>query len=145
MATNKPRFSVTFSEDTFQKIQVYQSRDKISTQSKAVSRLVEMALDNIERKKSERNALNISEEALKLAGDYDGLDEHGKRVVRVVTDEEKSRMKQDTKPTPDEPSKQENGIDIEAEVAEYRRQLLLQKEAEERSSSLSDTEFGKMA
>lgn len=41
----------------------------------------------------EENAPPYSEEALKLATDYDGLDGHGKRVVRLVADEEKSRCK----------------------------------------------------
>lgn len=36
---------------------------------------------------------SISDEALNLARDYDGLDGHGKRVVRLVADEEKSRCK----------------------------------------------------
>lgn len=38
-----------------------------------------------------KNAPPYSEEALRLAGDYDGLDSHGKRVVRLVADEEKAR------------------------------------------------------
>lgn len=33
-----------------------------------------------------------SEEAMRLASDYDGLDSHGKRIVRVVMDEEKRRI-----------------------------------------------------
>ncbi len=40
-----------------------------------------------------KNAPPYSEEALKLATDYDGLDGHGKWVVRLVADEEKSRCK----------------------------------------------------
>jgi len=41
---------------------------------------------------SENQALPCSSEAMQLAQDYDGLDDHGKKVVRVVLDEEKSRM-----------------------------------------------------
>lgn len=41
------------------------------------------------------NAPPYSEEALKLAEDYDGLDGHGKRVVRLVIDEEKARCEAD--------------------------------------------------
>ena len=33
----------------------------------------------------------VSPEAMKLAQDYDGLDGHGKRVLRLVADEEKAR------------------------------------------------------
>ena len=35
----------------------------------------------------------LSSEAMKLAKDYDGLDDHGQRTVRVVADEELVRMK----------------------------------------------------
>ena len=40
----------------------------------------------------EKTAPLYSSEALKLAVDYDGLDKHGKKVVRLVADEEKTRM-----------------------------------------------------
>lgn len=43
MATDKPRFSVTFTNDSFDKIQKYKQDNNISTQSKAVARLVELA------------------------------------------------------------------------------------------------------
>ncbi len=39
-----------------------------------------------------------SDEAIQLAKDYDGLDKHGQRVVRVVADEEKRRMSRDAEP-----------------------------------------------
>lgn len=48
MATDKPRFSVTFTDDSFTKIRKYQKENNISTQSKAVARLVELALNEIE-------------------------------------------------------------------------------------------------
>lgn len=38
-----------------------------------------------------KKAPSYSEEAQELAKDYDGLDDHGKRVVRLVADEEKAR------------------------------------------------------
>lgn len=38
-----------------------------------------------------KTAPPYSEEALKLAEDYDSLDGHGKRIVRLVADEEKAR------------------------------------------------------
>lgn len=48
MATEKPRFSVSFSEDSFEKIKKYQEEHNITTQSKAVSQLVELAINKIE-------------------------------------------------------------------------------------------------
>ena len=38
-----------------------------------------------------------SDEAMKLAADYDDLDGHGQRVVRVVADEEKARCEEERK------------------------------------------------
>lgn len=48
MATNRPRFSVTFTDDSYKKIKKYQNDHNISTQSKAVARLVEIAISEIE-------------------------------------------------------------------------------------------------
>lgn len=58
MATDKPRFSVTFTDDSFKKIQRYKKENNISTQSKAVARLVEIAISKIESENSNdsRNA-----------------------------------------------------------------------------------------
>ena len=44
-----------------------------------------------------KNAPLYSSEAEKLAQDYDGLDEHGKRIVRLVADEEKARCAEQAK------------------------------------------------
>lgn len=49
----------------------------------------------IEDTKPIKNSPSITDEAMTLAKDYDSLDTHGKRVVRAVTDEEKSRMEQE--------------------------------------------------
>ena len=42
-----------------------------------------------------KNAPLYSSEAMKLAADYDELDEHGRRVIRIVADEELSRHEAD--------------------------------------------------
>ena len=48
MATEKPRFSVSFSDESFERIQNYKKENNISTQSKAVAKLVELALNDME-------------------------------------------------------------------------------------------------
>lgn len=48
MATEKPRFSVTFSDETFSDIQKFKEENNISTQSKAVAKLVELAINKLE-------------------------------------------------------------------------------------------------
>lgn len=68
-----------------------------------------------------------SSEAIKLAADYDGLDEWGKRQLRTVADNEIARC-----------SAIENGLpklDIAAEVASYKAELELQEEVKEKSSA----------
>lgn len=50
MSTDKPRFSVTFTDDAYKKIKKYQIENRISTQSKAVAALVEIAINEIESK-----------------------------------------------------------------------------------------------
>lgn len=42
-------------------------------------------------------APSLSDEAMKLAKDYTHLDYHGKRMVQIVVDEEKDRMKEEIK------------------------------------------------
>ncbi len=63
MATDKPRFSVTFTDDSFSKIQKYQKENNISTQSKAVARLVELAISEIEEEKSIKKSPDTDESA----------------------------------------------------------------------------------
>lgn len=77
---------------------------------------------------------------MKLAADYDSLDEWGKRQLRTVADNEIARCAATQK----EPPK----IDIAAEVASYKAELELQEEAEEKSSAsdgLNDIGRAKMA
>ena len=56
-----------------------------------------IAIHELERTGAIKKASPYSEEAQDLAKDYDGLDDHGKRVVRLVADEEKVRCKADAK------------------------------------------------
>lgn len=81
-----------------------------------------------------------SSEAMKLAADYDGLDEWGKRQLRSVADNEIARCSAIEKGPPE--------LDIATEVASYKAELELQKEAEEKSSvsdGYSGTGGAKMA
>lgn len=92
MATEKPRFSVTFTDESFQKIQEYKEENNISTQSKAVAQLVEIAINELEKKDRSQAEQFYSSGAMKLAKDYDTLDSHGKAAVRGLMDEEINRM-----------------------------------------------------
>lgn len=46
---------------------------------------------------SSKSTVKYSPEAMQLARDYDSLNGHGKRMVRLVTDEEKKRMELEAK------------------------------------------------
>ena len=47
MATDKPRFSITLDYDTMDSVMEYKEKNKLSTQSKAIQRLVEIGLSEI--------------------------------------------------------------------------------------------------
>ena len=47
MATDKPRFSITLDYDTMNSVMEYKEKNKLSTQSKAIQRLVEIGLDTL--------------------------------------------------------------------------------------------------
>ena len=93
MATNKPRFSVTFAEDSFAKIQKYQKDNNISTQSKAVARLVELAISEIESesdaKKSPSTAETASGDTLRstLLYNFDQLNQEGREKLVDLSDD----------------------------------------------------------
>lgn len=54
--------------------------------------------------KNKKVAKPYSDEALQLAEDFDGLDNHGQRVVRLVADEEKARLDGVKRPAPKKPT-----------------------------------------
>lgn len=110
MATDKPRFSVTFTDDAFIKIQQYKKEQNISTQSKAVAQLVELALKEIEGPSDKKKSPLYTSEAMKLADDFDHqMDTWGQKAVRGVADIEVARYQevQHTREAaePPEPSK----------------------------------------
>lgn len=101
MATDKPRFSVTFTDDSFKKIREYQKDNNISTQSKAVAQLVEIAINELEseidsvEQEAENEELSLLErEHIKK---YRILDTYGKEAVNGVLDVEYRRCEEDHK------------------------------------------------
>lgn len=83
MATDKPRFSVTFTDEAFSKIQQYQKENNISTQSKAVARLVEIGLEDMLRQKSDGSALYmLNPDERRLVDDYRLMNPQGQEYIR---------------------------------------------------------------
>lgn len=91
MPTEKPRVTFTISEEKLTELEEYKFKNKIKNQTQAILALLEKGLSDFESK--EGKASPYSEEAQELAKDYDGLDDHGKRLVRLIVDEEKDRCK----------------------------------------------------
>ena len=58
----------------------------------ALAETLEVSADYLIGNTANKKSPALSSEALKLAKDFDALDQHGQRVVRVVTDEELSRL-----------------------------------------------------
>ena len=86
MATDKPRFSVTFTDESFQKIQEYKDENNLSTQSKAVAQLVEIAINELEKSDDMKTAPLYSSEAMEVAKTFDQLDGHGRGAVKAILD-----------------------------------------------------------
>ena len=93
MPTEKPRVTFTISEEKLKIVDEYRFSNKIKNQSQAILSLLEKGLDSMENKA----ALSVTDEATKLAKDYDSLDPHGQRMVRLVADEELRRRELETK------------------------------------------------
>lgn len=98
MATEKPRFSVTFSSKTYEKIKEYQEKNNISTQSKAVAQLVEVAINEVEKGTKLQRSTFLSSGATKLADDYDNrLDSWGRQAIRDLMETEVARVEDEAR------------------------------------------------
>ena len=78
MATDKPRFSITLDYDTMNSVMEYKEKNKLSTQSKAIQRLVEIGLDTLMSEISPSSTIPVylSNEESQLIDDYrDASDE----------------------------------------------------------------------
>lgn len=52
MGTEKPRFSITVSEEMYERINEYHHENRFSTQTKAISSLIQIGLDSLHGKTS---------------------------------------------------------------------------------------------
>lgn len=98
MPTEKPRLSVTMDADLMERMNQFRAQNRISTQSKAVNRLMRLALDSLE----EEGTLDLGpsappKEVRQLVQDYQNLDRWGRRLVRSVLDHEKARMEDESR------------------------------------------------
>lgn len=91
MPTDKPRVTFTVSAETLEKIDEYRFSSKSKNQSQAILSLIEKGLAQYEPE-SKKSSSEFSEEAKKIAKDYEGLDRHGRNMAKIVITEEQKRM-----------------------------------------------------
>ncbi len=63
MATDKPRFSISMDEKTYEKVIAYKEEKGIATQSKAVIKIMEMGLRDLEREAAQKKSPSTAEAA----------------------------------------------------------------------------------
>ncbi len=121
MATDIPRFSISMDEQTFGKVLTYKAEQGIATQSKAIIKIMEMGLKELEKGSINKQSPLYSSEACKLAEDFDKkLDSWGRKTVRAVTDSEISRCQAEAARPTLEP---EGGKILRFRVPEYVRSM----------------------
>ena len=100
MPTEKPRVTITMTDDQLKEIESYRYGRKMKNQTQAILSLIErgfdaLAADNTSSRK--KTAPLYSNEAAKIAKDYDSLDHWGKAAVRSVADTELARMQDEAR------------------------------------------------
>lgn len=93
MATDLPRFTITLPEEMYDRVTQYKEEQKISTQSKAIQKLIAAGLESVA-------AQAVKPEPLKIEPKYRVLDAHGRRVVDLVIEAETDRVIAEAKETP---------------------------------------------
>lgn len=61
MATDKPRFSISMDEETFEKVIAYKEEKGIATQSKAIIGIMELGLRELEKEIAQKKSPSIAE------------------------------------------------------------------------------------
>lgn len=95
MATDKPRFTITLPDDVFDQVAQYKTENKISTQSKAIQKLIGIGLESVKAPEPVQQAPGVSgldAEDVQVARDFHALDAPGKKVVRLVIGAEAERI-----------------------------------------------------
>lgn len=93
MPTEKPRVTITMSQEQLSKIDEYRFGHKIKNQTQAILSLIDVGLTDIfsESDKQKEKAPPFSGEAMQIAKDYDFLDSVSQKAVRSLVDIELTR------------------------------------------------------
>lgn len=100
MPTEKPRITITMSNEQLGRIDEYRYSNKMKNQTQAILSLIEKGYEVLAQKQdfsseySEKTSF-ISDEALEVARGYEELDHWGKVAVRELLDTERQRVEDD--------------------------------------------------
>lgn len=102
MPTEKPRITITMSNDQLKRIEEYRYSGRLKNQTQAILSLIEKGYDALTENGGieifdSKKAPSVSDEAMNLAQDYDNLDNWGRQAVRELADTELSRMEDESR------------------------------------------------
>ena len=102
MPTEKPRITITMSNDQLKRIEEYRYSGRLKNQTQAILSLIEKGYDALSENGGieifdSKKASPLSDEAMKLAQDYDNLDNWGRQAVRELADTELARMEDESR------------------------------------------------
>lgn len=101
MPTEKPRITITMSTEQLERIDEYRYQGRMKNQTQAILSLIEKGYDALTSDTSlstnNKKAPSLSDEAMKMARNYDKLDNWGRQAVRDLTDTELARMEDEAR------------------------------------------------
>ena len=88
MPTEKPRVTITMSDEQYQRLEAFRYGSRMKNQTQAILSLLEAGLESVGQAQRSR----LSQEAMRLAADYDErLDAWGRKALRAAADVELAR------------------------------------------------------
>ena len=102
MPTEKPRITITMSNEQLERIDEYRYNGRMKNQTQAILSLIDKGFDvlassNTSSSAPSKKAPSVSDEAMRMARDYDKLDNWGRQAVRDLTDTELARMEDEAR------------------------------------------------
>lgn len=85
MATDKPRFTITVSDDTLNEIVHFQHDRNLATRSNAIQQLIKIGIEDLKKQLSD-SPNSVSAEAMEVARAFDAATDREKEMVRLTLD-----------------------------------------------------------
>lgn len=101
MPTDKPRVTITMSQEQYQAIEAYRFNTRQKNQTQAILSLISSGIESISKPDScslkTKNSPSYTDEEKDLVSDYRSLDKPGKRAVQVTVADQKQRVSDEQK------------------------------------------------